>query len=177
MDIVQHYLEFYREEGEEAFLERFAHPFLLYPEKYGKGGFSAYHTRMVSRPGGSGGIAGVGKNILQFRVLPPNPRLGTSYPRKMIVGRSEEREFCVEHSKVSKRHAVIIYEAEQGSYRLGDAGSTNGTFLNGQPVEAGSPVYIKDGSVVSFGDCDFLFFSPHGFMELLKRLDEAQPAE
>ena len=176
MDTVKHYLELLQQKGEQAILQKYAHPFLLYPEKYGKGSFTAYHTQMVSRPGGAGGIAGVGKNILQFRVLSPNPELGTSYPRKMIVGRSPEREFCVDHSTVSKRHAVLIYDADRNSYRLGDAGSTNGTFLNGQSVEAGRPVYIKDGSVVTFGDCDFLFFSPRGFVELLKRLgEENQP--
>lgn len=169
METVQHYLEVLQEEGEETFLERFAHPFLLYPEKRSAGGFATYHTRMADRSAGAS-ISGSGKEIRQFRVLPPNPQLGQKYPAKMIIGRSPERDFSVDHSTVSKRHAVIMRDAQSDSYRLGDAGSTNGTFINGQAVEAGEPVYLRDGFIVSFGDCDYMFFSPGGFVQLLKRL-------
>ena len=53
MEIVQHYLENFLEGGEEAFLTRFNHPFLLYPEKHGAGGFATYHTRMADRGAGA----------------------------------------------------------------------------------------------------------------------------
>jgi hypothetical protein len=46
-------------------------------------------------------------------------------------------------------------------------------------VEAGDPVYVRDGNVVSFGDCDYMFFTPTGFIQLLKRLkkeEEDEPA-
>jgi hypothetical protein len=169
MEIVQHYLETYLEGGEEAFLSRFNHPFLLYPEKHGAGGFATYHTRMADRGAGAK-IAGSGKEIKKFRVLPPNPSLGPDFPSKLLIGRSTDRDFAIDHSTVSKRHAFIALDDERSAYRLGDAGSTNGTFLNGQSVESGEPVYIRDGNIVSFGDCDYMFFSPLGFCELLKRL-------
>lgn len=169
MEIVQHYLEFFLAEGEDAFVGRFNHPFMLYPEKHAAGGFSTYHTRMADRGEGAH-IAGSGKEIRQFKVLPPNASLGSKYPSKLLVGRSTERDFSIDHSTVSKRHAFIMYDSEKDAYKLGDAGSTNGTFLNGQSVESGEPVYVRDGNIVSFGDCDYMFFSPKGFIELLKRI-------
>lgn len=169
MEIVQHYLETYLDIGEENFLEKYNHPFLLYPEKHGSSNFSTYHTRMADRGPGAR-IAGTGKEIKQFRVLPPKGLAQGSFPQKFLVGRSPERELFIDHSTVSKRHAYIAFDEEKQAYKLGDAGSTNGTFLNGQAVEAGDPVFIRDGNVVSFGDCDYMFFSPGGFIQLLKRL-------
>ncbi len=170
MEIVQHYLEVFLEAGEEEFLARFNHPFLLFPEKHGPGGFTTYHTRMANRDSGSK-IAGSGKEIKQFRVLPPKSESGPAFPKKQLIGRSTDRDFSIDHSTVSKRHAFIIFDEEKNSFRMGDAGSTNGTFLNGQAVEAGDPVYLRDGNVVSFGDCDYLFFSPSAFLDLLRRLN------
>jgi hypothetical protein len=52
MEIVQDYLEVYLDLGEESFLEKYNHPFLLYPEKHGSGNFSTYHTRKADRGSG-----------------------------------------------------------------------------------------------------------------------------
>jgi hypothetical protein len=169
MEIVQHYLETFLEVGEEAFLKEYNHPFLLFPEKHVPGGFATYHTRMADRGAGAR-IAGSGTEIRKFRVLPPNPEHGKDFPRKLLVGRGTDRDLTIDHSTVSKRHAFISYDEEKQAYKLGDAGSTNGTFVNGHSVESGDPVYIRDGNIVSFGECDYMFFSPQGFSDLLKRL-------
>lgn len=169
METVQECLDAYLEQGEDAFLAKHGHPFLIYPEKKSVGGFSSYHTRMADREAGAR-IAATGREMKQFRILPPNASADGKYPAKLLVGRAEERDFTIDHSTVSKRHAVLVFDEERQTYKLGDAGSTNGTFVNGHSVEAGDPVYIRDGSIVSFGDCDYMFFSPTGFVDLLKRL-------
>jgi hypothetical protein len=168
MDTVQEYLEALQQHGEETLRSRLRHPVLLYPEKHGSRGFSTYHTRMADRGVGSR-IAGGGQEMRAYHVLaPPEDRPAGG---KLLVGRGSEREYNIDHSTVSKRHAVILFDEERKAYQLGDAGSTNGTLLNGQAVESGAPVYLRDGNVVSFGDCDYLFFSPDGFIDLLKRLN------
>jgi hypothetical protein len=176
METVQHYLEAYMDIGEEPFLQQYNHPFLLYPEKHGSGDFSTYHTRMADRGSGSR-IAGTGKEIKQFRVLSPKLPDAGKFPSKYLVGRSSEREIYIDHSTVSKRHAFLARVEEKEAYKLGDAGSTNGTFLNGQSVEAGDPVYVRDGNVISFGDCDYMFFTSSGFVQLLKRLKKEEEEE
>ncbi len=168
MSTVREYVEAFMELGESAFLEKFDHPFLLYPDKHGHGGFRSYHTRMADR-GESANLAGSGKSLREFMVLAPQRSGKGKIPTKLLVGRSEDRDLSIDHSTVSKRHAFLLKD-ESGVYKLGDAGSTNGTFLNGQRVETGEPVFIRDGNIVSFGDCDYLFYSPKGFIDILARL-------
>lgn len=169
MKTVNDYLEDFLQLGEAAFLEKFDHPFLLYPDRHGHGGFRSYHTRMADRGEGAG-LGGATKSLADFQVLAPSSSGKGKTADKLLVGRSEDRDLAIDHSTVSKRHAVLIFEAERDAYKLGDAGSTNGTFLNGQGVESGEPVYLRDGNVVSFGDCDYLFYSPKGFVDVLTRL-------
>ena len=47
----------------------------------------------------------------------------------------------------STRHAAIVKSGD--SYVVRDLGSTNGTFLNGERLEADRP--LKDGDVMKFG--------------------------
>jgi len=51
---------------------------------------------------------------------------------------------------VSRHHATLTI-AEDGAW-IEDAGSTNGTFLNGSPVPAGSRSRIHDGDMVKVGN-------------------------
>jgi pSer/pThr/pTyr-binding forkhead associated (FHA) protein len=173
MDTVQDFLEQLLAIGEDAFRNQYCHPFLLYGSKHGASGFSTYHTQMADRHG-AGGNAGDEQELLQFRILLPSTKVANA-STKLLVGRGPERDFSIDHSTVSKRHAYLLYDPEHFSYQLGDAGSTNGTFFNGQPVEAGEPVNLRDSCLVSFGDCDYLFFSPEGFVALLKRLMQSPP--
>ena len=169
MQTVLEYFAAFGELGEEGFLAKYDHPFLLYPDHHGHGGFRSYHTRMADRGEGAN-LAGSTKSLRDFRVLAPASSGQGPMPEKILVGRGEDRDLAIDHSTVSKRHAFLIFDADHQAYKLGDAGSTNGTFLNGQAVESGEPVFLKDGNVVSFGDCDYLFFSPKGFVGILSRM-------
>ena len=108
MELVQHYLETYLDVGEEPFLEKYNHPFLLFPEKHGTGNFSTYHTRMADRGSGSR-IAGTGKEIKQFRVIevsgshydmPPTVILTTDgplWPISLLLCSFQDSAISVEH--------------------------------------------------------------------------------
>lgn len=165
MQTVADYLNEYQHLGKKQFLEKFNHPFLLYPDQHGHGGFRSYHTKLADR-GAGGNLADSEKSIGEFQVLVP----AHGHKTKFLVGRSENRDLFIDHSTVSKRHAFLVWDEESSAYKLGDAGSTNGTMLNGHVVDSGEPVYLRDGNVVSFGDCDYLFFSPKGFADVLKRI-------
>jgi pSer/pThr/pTyr-binding forkhead associated (FHA) protein len=167
---VQEYLEALQEMGEEAFRQNFDHPFFLFPDKHGTGDLKTYHTRMATKEAALDPTT-TGKAIDQFRVLVPRHKRARADER-LLVGRGEDRDVSIDHSTVSKRHAFLVLDAESGAYRLGDAGSTNGTFINGQRIESGKPVSLRDGCIISFGDCDYLFLSPAGFVELLQRMEE-----
>jgi hypothetical protein len=41
-------------------------------------------------------------------------------------------------------------------------------------IRAGFLGVVRDGNVISFGDCDYMFFTPTGFIQLLKRLKKEE---
>ncbi|RLB56514.1 MAG: hypothetical protein DRI34_09035 [Deltaproteobacteria bacterium] len=152
----------------DEFVEQFPHPFLFYSETPGAiEQFS--HTRLVSEPGGGSHIDRFSQQVLEFVPLLPNPHPGREFPRKAFVGRDARRDFVVNHNTVSSRHACLIFEEERNAYLLVDSGSTNGTYLRGRPLEAGKPVPLRDGDVVTFGKLDLLFFSPQGAYRYLRQ--------
>jgi len=76
-------------------------------------------------------------------------------PLPFRIGRGQGLELMLPSGSVSKVHAEI-YEAE-GSLRLRDLESTNGTFVNGQLVEDAA---IREGDVLHFADFEFRVGAP-----------------
>lgn len=63
------------------------------------------------------------------------------------VGRNAENSIAINDGFVSGSHAEISFN--QGAWWLMDVGSTNGTQVNGQPVQG--KVQLHNGDIVSFG--------------------------
>ncbi len=68
------------------------------------------------------------------------------------IGRGEG-SIPLNDSQVSRRHAVIKLEA--GGATLLDMGSTNGTRVNGNPVQPGIPQAVFAGDVLSIGNGEY----------------------
>lgn len=64
----------------------------------------------------------------------------------MRVGRNAEAEIALQDPSVSRNHALL--DVRRGRLVVRDSGSTNGTFVNGLPVQE-SP--LRAGDVVAFG--------------------------
>ncbi|MFN0061444.1 MAG: diguanylate cyclase [Myxococcaceae bacterium] len=71
------------------------------------------------------------------------------------LGRSLDAEFHIDDEGISRKHARVI-QTPSGAYQLVDLGSTNGTFVNGNPVDI-SP--LVDGDQVQLGPSTVLKFS------------------
>jgi two-component system cell cycle response regulator len=67
---------------------------------------------------------------------------------EVTLGRTVDADIVFPDEKISRRHARICFEPENGSYHLIDLGSTNGTFLNDKPVSR-SP--LSDGDKIFLG--------------------------
>lgn len=67
-----------------------------------------------------------------------------------FVGRHSESDLCINDDRLSRRHLRL--ERFEEVYVASDAGSSNGTTLNGQPLS--SPTAIKNGDVISLGGYD-----------------------
>lgn len=70
--------------------------------------------------------------------------------RMISIGRDEKNSIVISDDPlVSRRHALI--EKEKDAYYLMDNGSTNGTYLNNNPIPACERVKIKSGDTITVG--------------------------
>jgi hypothetical protein len=69
------------------------------------------------------------------------------------VGRGLDNEVVLDDRAVSRKHATIAFEAD-GSYRVTDLGSENGTYVNGARI---SSTILKDGDEVHVGKSTLVF--------------------
>jgi len=84
--------------------------------------------------------------------LPPHPPVQVRSDRALIIGRSRSCDLRLPSGDASRRHAEIRHTAD--GYVIQDLDSTNGTFVNGEPVterllEPGDRIHIS-GSTITF---------------------------
>lgn len=75
------------------------------------------------------------------------------------VGRSRDNDVVIPDHSVSRRHAFLKREAN-GGFMVVDAGSSNGTSVNGKPVltkGAGPPTPLTPGCTLRLGQLEFTF--------------------
>jgi hypothetical protein len=81
------------------------------------------------------------------RGMPPDRMVALDRP--VVVGRDPSCDLVLVDGRVSRRHLEIVPDG--GTLRMRDLGSSNGTSLNGVPLETGE---IGLGDVVTLGDSE-----------------------
>ena len=71
-----------------------------------------------------------------------------SMKNKLTIGSSEDCDIVANRRYVSKKHAILYYDAEKASWMLCDNYSTNGTFVNNRQVEENMLVQLKLGDKI-----------------------------
>ena len=92
---------------------------------------------------------------------PATPR-GSFY-----IGRINGNDMIMPDYAISKRHAII--DIEEGMYYIRDAGSTNGTKINGSRL-AKKRVMLKDKDVIGFARYEFTFLYPKSLYKMLREV-------
>ncbi len=85
------------------------------------------------------------------------------------LGRAADVGVVLMHGQVSRRHSVIA-RADDGSWTVADAGSSNGTFVNDRLVATPTP--IAPGDRIRIGGIGFFFVKDDG---TLLDLDASSP--
>ena len=85
----------------------------------------------------------------------PGLRSGAAYDLSegALLGRGSDADIVLEDSFSSSRHARLYPQGD--AVVIEDLGSTNGTYLNGEPL--GGPQPLHDGDRIRIGDSEFTF--------------------
>lgn len=76
---------------------------------------------------------------------------------RVVVGRLKSCDLCLADVNASREHAA--FEREGGGWVIRDLGSTNGTLLNGAPVQRER---LREGDVVVVGITELVYHEPRG---------------
>lgn len=81
----------------------------------------------------------------------------TALSSTWLIGRSRNCAIVVHDRSVSRCHAVVGYDVQQGFYLM-DVGSSNGTYLNRKRLSVLKRYAIADGDVITLCNLTFEFF-------------------
>ena len=103
---------------------------------------------------GLGGDAGAGRPVLRVGTG-AGLRAGSAYDLSegALLGRGDGADIRLEDAFASTRHARLVPQGDV--IVLEDLGSTNGTYLNGEPLRGPQPLHV--GDQIKIGDSEFTF--------------------
>jgi hypothetical protein len=91
----------------------------------------------------------------------------TTFLQTVLVGRSSTNDIVLSHSSVSKLHARI--QLSRDGLVLSDAGSSNGTIVNGDQLRNGEDAGLVSGDLLRFGSVALQVFAPEQLCSILTR--------
>lgn len=91
-----------------------------------------------------------------------------AFVRRITVGRTSNNDLPVEDASVSRFHAWFQRDEESGPWSVVDAGSKNGTRVNGRSLEKKKPCALSSGAKIRIGHVDLAFYDARAFLKMLK---------
>jgi two-component system, cell cycle response regulator len=91
-------------------------------------------------------------------IYPPGPDMGKRFPLdrpEFVLGRGTDCDIQVDRDSVSRRHARV-YQHSEGAWIVQDLGSTNGSYVNDQPIQTSN---LGDGDFLKIGAAIFKFLT------------------
>jgi hypothetical protein len=115
-------------------------------------------------------------DALPFDVVPVR-KVGTNQANNLItIGRADTNDVVIPSSEVSKMHAFFMLDHASGLLTLTDAGSTNGTKVDGRPLQPRVQAEpLKGGEDLLIGTIKVTFHEPGTLWDFLRTF-EHRPA-
>lgn len=105
--------------------------------------------------------------VAQSSAVVPLQKKPESFWDHITLGRSSSSDIVIDDPAISAVHANFV-TAHGGSVTLVDVGSSNGTFLNRQPLQPHVPVPLSSGDCVRFGQTVFYYISGGSLRDLIE---------
>jgi hypothetical protein len=86
---------------------------------------------------------------------------------ELQIGRLPDNELVIDDPSVSKRHAVLRWDAVARRCVVTDLGSRNGTMVNAEYIRDPNTM-VSDGDMLSFGDAEYCFLETHTLLAMLR---------
>ena len=172
--ILEGYLPLAKRLARAHFVSRFDHPFLLQHVAPDDGG-EAEDFRFATVEGsdadieGLDSLLGIGPDgMMRLEVVKVVKRDSNGFEGMVNFGRTENNDIQRDHDLISKFHAYFMRDVFADFYTLIDAGSTNGTFLNGKRLLPNRKNVLSTQDVISFARTFvFRFYTPAAFHEFI----------
>ena len=95
---------------------------------------------------------GMASPMLRWTTAEAGRRDYTLHPGVNTVGRNEANSLVIEHPSISGRHCELVWQEE--TMKVRDLGSTNGTFIDNQPVQES---VLRAGQLLRLGAVELVF--------------------
>ncbi len=83
------------------------------------------------------------------------------------LGRGNECDAPINDGTLSQLHLVFM-RGPTGEWTVRDAGSKNGSWVDGKKLDSGQPITLRDGTRVVAAQVAFTFYSPNGMLSRIK---------
>ena len=101
-----------------------------------------------------------------YWVWPVKKRAGNPFPDRIVLGRATNCDVVVRLSYVSKTHAHL--EKTETGWQIADAGSSNGTELDGVPLTPRHPYELSLGQKLRFGALELAFLDAASLAHVIR---------
>jgi hypothetical protein len=102
---------------------------------------------------------------VDLELYPLSKKPGASFPDRITIGRTSNNDIVIVDQSVSRLHAYV--RAHGSGWVVADAGSKNGSWLRGEPLEARRERPIGSRLVLRLGDVDLTFYAAADLYQIL----------
>lgn len=100
-----------------------------------------------------------------MELFPLTKKPGASFRDRLMIGRSVNNDVMIDDHSVSRLHAYI---RDAGGWVVADAGSKNGSWLDGAVLEPRREQPMRPGSILRFGDIRLRFYPSADLFDLMR---------
>ena len=102
---------------------------------------------------------------IDMAVHPLLKKAGASFPDRITIGRTSNNDIAIPDHSISRLHAYLRFHNNR--WLVADAGSKNGSWLRGEPLEARKEKPVGSREVLRLGDVDLTFYLAADLFQVL----------
>ena len=95
------------------------------------------------------------------------PKKVDGFPGGVTIGHAESNDIVIAHESLSRFHAYLSLDAQTKVWKVVDAESANGVWVNGEKLAPNIGAPLTDGARLRLGEIELLFLLPEAFFAYL----------